>query len=95
MPAHLVFVLCTFIAHSAADVGVRDDGHELSMPRFTAEPNPAELLSTCSMAGAIFFRNSSAPSAARTGAISATALISVPASKCAGLEAKNFSVKDA
>jgi hypothetical protein len=45
-----------------------------------AEPMPPELLSTCKMAGASFSRNSTAPSAARTGSFFATALISVSAS---------------
>ena len=50
------------------------------MARLTALPMPPEELSTCSMAGASFSRNSTAPSAASTGSFLATVLISTSAS---------------
>lgn len=64
----------------SADLAFLSIGTRVSMARFTAEPMPPEELSTCSMVGASFSRNSTAPSAASTGSFLATVLISARAS---------------
>jgi hypothetical protein len=51
------------------------------MAWFTAVPIAPEELSTCSSAGDILSRNNTAPSAARTGSVRRTFLISDTASR--------------
>ena len=64
-----------------------------SMARFTAVPMAPEELSTCSSAGDTRSRNSTAPSAPRTGSRRATVLISLTACRTRSIAGCDFQLK--